>query len=168
MYVKKSGEGYKVLIEGQAFFLKPAQVDRLLSAFLSEMPHIPERVRMAWSMQIDPRAKIVRTFKCEGDVIVEYYHLEVYIPNHRHHSIYRGPEDLTALNAIQRGFDGYGDSVEITEVVLDLVSQRIAQKELERARTASVVMQRYNMTMPEILKYVGKHKRLPPEVKHDG
>lgn len=165
MYIQRIPSGYHVILRDEALHLKPAEAEKLVTSLLSEMPNIPDRLKLAWSIQTNPRGKIVRSFKYEKDEIVEYFRLEVYIPNVREHNIYVGPDNRTALGALLAGYEGYGDTIDITELVTDLVSKKLAEKEQNRAKVADTVMQKYGMSMKEIMRYVSKHKELPPEVK---
>lgn len=164
MYIKGESSGYHIIVKGQTIELKPAEAEELVTGLLSEMGNIPDRLKLAWEMRIVPRAKVIRSFKFEDGEIREYYHIEVYIPNDRHHSVYVGPESTAPDEAVILGFDGYGKKLEITETVTDVVSKKLAEKEANRANVAKTVQEKYGMSMKEIMVYVNKHKELPPEV----
>lgn len=163
MYLQKTPRGFNIVMNGDVMSMKPGQAEDLIAMLMAEVPGLPDRIRHLWRFRTEPRGRIVQSFKAECGEIISLYHLEVFIPNARDHHYFTGPMHVLPLSAILNGWESYGRVIDITEMKVDLVSRKVAEKEVEKSKVAGVLEEKYGMTLEQVLKYVGKHKKLPPE-----
>lgn len=165
MHIERTASGYAIVKGGEVMLLKPAQMESLLSSLIAEMHNIPDRVRLLWQLSSKPRGRIVHKHKAIDGKITDVWQMEVFYPNAPNYKLFRGPEHVLPLEAIARGYESWGADVEVTDVVEDVVSYRLAEQEIEKHKWGNVTVQMFGMTLQEAAEYLAKHGKLPPERK---
>ena len=166
IHVEKTASGYAIIKGGEMMMLKPAQLEPLLASIIAISDNIPDRVKLLWRLTTQPRARLVLRHKAIDSQLIDVYQLEVFYPNAPDKRSYKGPEHALPLEAIRRGYEGYGADVEVTEVTHDVVSQKIAERDLERIKWEETTMRLYGMTLTQVGEYVLRNRGvLPPERK---
>ena len=129
---------------------------------LCELDTLPEKLKIVWEFRTRPRAKMVERHYAIDGTVVAMYHMEVFIPNTPSRPLFRGPEHVAALEAMKRGWEAYGRELEIVGYKIDLVSAKLAQQELKKQQAGKATQEMFGMSIDEVVKYVAKHKELPP------
>jgi hypothetical protein len=140
IHVEKTASGYAIIKGGEMMMLKPAQLEPLLASIIAISDNIPDRVKLLWRLTTQPRARLVLRHKAIDSQLIDVYQLEVFYPN--------------------------APDVEVTEVTHDVVSQKIAERDLERIKWEETTMRLYGMTLTQVGEYVLRNRGvLPPERK---
>lgn len=147
--VKKNGVGFIVQVGERSEGLSPYEAELLMTELFKRLPHVPERIALAWDVRHEPWIKLIGMYGIEGDeVVVNRWIAEVWFDETCSFRV--KPRERREL-ALEEACSLYGRDLVVKEEVIYEPTRKVAEEKLVWKK-AEEFCKANNMTMAELMK----------------